>query len=1509
MARCGLVCFLALLLSASLTPAQPASSAPATPLHVLLLTQSKGFEHDVVKQKDGKPCVVEVVFKELADKTKLFSVESIRDASLITPEKLKDAQIVVFYTTGDLPLNLDAFEKWLSEGGSFLGIHCATDTLHGNPKYLNIINGEFEAHPWTQDVTVTLKVNDNTHPATKTFPEHHTIKEEIYQQKDFSPAAVHLLMSLDMERTAMKRPQHIPLVWCKEYGKGKVFYTELGHREDVWTSQVYQDHLIGAIKWLGGLEKADATPNPKVSEEEEKIAKAAAAGPSTESLPKVPDGFTIKSFVRAPEFHSPSSMCVSPDGKVFVAEDEYNSGDDRAHGLSRIKLCVDTNNSGHSGRVTVFADKLNAPQGMTYVAGTLYVVHAPYLTAFRDTKNTGIADVREDLVTGLGPPPQGLVHHIPSGVRMGIDGWLYISVGDKGIQKAVGKDGSTIQLHGGGVVRVRPDGTELQVFCTGTRNMFNVAIDPYLNIFTRDNTNDGGGWNERLSQMQRDAVYGYPSLFINYPDEIIPCIEDYGGGGPTGVIYIQEPNYPGTYGDSLYTLDWGRGVMYRHETKAKGATFTLTQEEFCKPIAPTAIDVDGQGRIFLCDFARKSWGKSEPSGIVYLIQPNTAVLSSFPDMPKLTVRQLLNQFLVPSQTRRREAQREVLRRGSNDELVAGLAEIAQGPNPLFARVSAALTLIQLDAPAARPVLLGLINEPELREFALRALADRQAYLADVDPQIFASALKDVSPRVRTQAAIALGHFGNLKLAKELVPLTADEDVMARHAAMQSLRMLNAHDACFAVLNPYANPNVTAGALRTLRTMHDPKVVEHVGQFLATSTDQPLRKDALVTLTRLYQKDAEWDGSWWETRPDTRGPYFKGTNWEQTPTVANLMINAMSDHDPVIAAAALKQIGMARVQEAAGALAKLAMADGPMRIDACKALIDLRGTSPEALAAMKNIALSETFDQDLRISAAQSLGATESPAARGLLLQLLAGFDAAPKTSDALIEKSSDAVAAKPAAADEMSLLETLLHGTRKPTRFAAATSILRSDVPVAMDRVKKIWADSDADELDSLLDASAHIPTKFGKPQLEQLHVLLKDKRDPVRHAAIAAIGHLSDTTSIDDLVTMAKREKDREAATTALAHFGPDKLSDQQIAPVTKLMVENSVAMRKGNDQQAYGKVLNAAEKLAGDSRIPAEQSAAYLVQLKQSGVTSSYRHTEPIPVADAAQSFSATFTPEQNPAGPFSSFTANGKAYDFKPQSVKDPRGALTLQMPNFSVMYLTATHDSSTAGPALLTLGSDDGIKVWLNGKQIHAVDVSRALKTDLDKVPVTLNLGTNTLLFRLNNHTDGAGIQARIRSRVPEFDLDELPEVVQKFPGTAERGKLIFQNVGCVKCHTLDSKEEPKGPFLGDAGSKYDLKYLLESVTRPSAKIAQGFATVKLVAKSDTGGETEYIGFVTKESADEVQLRDPTGKVTIVATKQITRRVTLPGSMMPDGLTDPLPLDDFGSLMTFLQSLKK
>ena len=337
--------------------------------------------------------------------------------------------------------------------------------------------------------------------------------------------------------------------------------------------------------------------------------------------PTVPKDFNVSIFAAAPDIFSPASMAVSPNGDVYIGEDPYNTSDKREMGLAKVLLCRDTNGDGQADRFITFATHINSPQGMCFVGDTLYVTHAPFLTAFRDVDGDGVADTREDLITGFGPVPVGLVHHIPSGVRMGIDGFLYVSVGDKGIVKATGTDGHSIELHGGGVVRVRPDGTMLEVYSVGQRNIYDVAVSPTMDVFTRDNTNDGDGWWSRLSHIQRNGSYGYPTLYTNFADEIIPAIGDYGSGSATGSLFVQDTRWPKPYGNSLYAIDWAKGVLYRHELKPKGATFEPGSEDFLKANAPTDLDMDARGRMFFCDWDRKSWGKSDAKGIISIITP------------------------------------------------------------------------------------------------------------------------------------------------------------------------------------------------------------------------------------------------------------------------------------------------------------------------------------------------------------------------------------------------------------------------------------------------------------------------------------------------------------------------------------------------------------------------------------------------------------------------------------------------------------------------------------------------------------------------------------------------------------------------------------------------------------------------------------------------------------------------------------------------------------------------
>ncbi len=190
---------------------------------------------------------------------------------------------------------------------------------------------------------------------------------------------------------------------------------------------------------------------------------------------QAPPEFDVTLFAAPPKVNYPVAVAAEPSGAIYVAVDEQGSLG-RTPGGGKVLRCVDKDGDGKVDDVTVFA-KVDHPRGVCCRAGSAWVMHPPALSVFHDDNSDGVADRQDVLVTGL--TTEQIANrggdHTTNCVRMGIDGWLYIGVGDYGIKRAKGKDGATIVLRGGGVVRVRPDGTELEIYCTGLRNPFDLA--------------------------------------------------------------------------------------------------------------------------------------------------------------------------------------------------------------------------------------------------------------------------------------------------------------------------------------------------------------------------------------------------------------------------------------------------------------------------------------------------------------------------------------------------------------------------------------------------------------------------------------------------------------------------------------------------------------------------------------------------------------------------------------------------------------------------------------------------------------------------------------------------------------------------------------------------------------------------------------------------------------------------------------------------------------------------
>ncbi|MDG1984548.1 MAG: ThuA domain-containing protein [Planctomycetota bacterium] len=232
---------------------------------VLFLTHSAGFVHSVVRRPAPDQLAhAERVLKEAAEGRVV--VDCTQDCGDITPENLARYDAVLFYTTGSLPISDEGKEgliEWVREGGAFCGVHCATDTFYEFADYMGLVGGAFDGHPWHEEVTMT--VEDRTHPSTSHLGERWVLTDEIYQFKWWRRHPSHVLLSLDADANDVARGKRVDRdyanAWCKDFGRGKMFYTALGHREDVWTNPAFQEHLIGGIEWAVGGDSV-SVPSP-----------------------------------------------------------------------------------------------------------------------------------------------------------------------------------------------------------------------------------------------------------------------------------------------------------------------------------------------------------------------------------------------------------------------------------------------------------------------------------------------------------------------------------------------------------------------------------------------------------------------------------------------------------------------------------------------------------------------------------------------------------------------------------------------------------------------------------------------------------------------------------------------------------------------------------------------------------------------------------------------------------------------------------------------------------------------------------------------------------------------------------------------------------------------------------------------------------------------------------------------------------------------------------------------
>lgn len=250
---------IAFVLAASIGCRRSSTSAPSgqtqTPrMRLLIVTATTGFRHSSI-------AVAESVLPRLGNESGAFTARFCRTPAdvkqMLTTGGLAAFDGVLFAnTTGDLGIpDLQAFLAWIRAGHPFIATHSATDTYHEAPDYLEMIGAEFETHG--NETTVDVRLDERTHPSTSVLPSPYRIFDEIYEFRSNPRGRATVLLSVDRHpddgHPGAGQPGDFPLAWHRMYGNGRVFYTALGHRDDVWNSATFHQHLLGAIKWAFGI--------------------------------------------------------------------------------------------------------------------------------------------------------------------------------------------------------------------------------------------------------------------------------------------------------------------------------------------------------------------------------------------------------------------------------------------------------------------------------------------------------------------------------------------------------------------------------------------------------------------------------------------------------------------------------------------------------------------------------------------------------------------------------------------------------------------------------------------------------------------------------------------------------------------------------------------------------------------------------------------------------------------------------------------------------------------------------------------------------------------------------------------------------------------------------------------------------------------------------------------------------------------------------------------------------
>ncbi len=1139
-------------------------------------------------------------------------------------------------------------------------------------------------------------------------------------------------------------------------------------------------------------------------------------GPATEKrFPplKLPSGFKATLFACDPFIEYPSVICNGPKtGSLFMGVDFMTGLGTDGVVKSEVRLLEDTDGDGYADKSTVYAKGFNSIQGIAYHNGTVWVMHAPYLTRLRDTKGTGVADERKDLLTGLGLKPEEnpVRLHCANGVVVGHDGWLYLALGDHGCD-VKRPEGDRLVLNGGGILRCRRDGSDLHIFATGTRNIYDISLDEDLNVFFRDNENDGGTYMIRVCHSFFGADHGYPYKYYERPDEALPPLADLGLGSSAGGVCYLETQFPKEYRGNLFNCEWGRSVV-RSPLQRQGSGFAPVKEiEFAAGaendpygFKPTDLVVDRDGALFVSDWADGQRPK-RGRGRVYRI---TFGEKNVPPKDKPDEHQLGSYVERVAMQERFEREFGKSRFQALDLVKHPIVDVRFGLHMVW-------VLAHVDGPKAIDDLFDLANrnlDVRLRVQAIRALTDLvdpvlvkhrldagpgDVKIAERLSKIAGEKVNESDPALLREITVALGRLRWPGSPAWLQTNLTEPDATLAHAAVMTLRKCGNWPEALKLIDLPRTEPIRPIALRALAEQYVPEVVDAFLIARLRSEKDPLRRREYAdALTRVCKKPGPW--VYWGYRPPPRPANTE--SWERTAAIETALDASLGDADKSVRLTVLRRMQREKVPVKPATLAKWLREE----TDAEPLGVLLDALSEQPASAVREQLEAVAADKAKPLTARQTA-----------LAKFAGGLDEASEARLSTLAKSLE---------DGAVLAEAIQLLSKRPKL---------QDAPFLLSKARSPAAAVRAAALDALADKKVADASKLA---LE----LLADPDVRVRRAAAAAVGRFELRPAADALLKLARDPNSgvRRASLESLRLFKEPRVVEAALPALadadTQLAALACIA-ELGGPEQAKALIDFAKQHPSADV-LPlvlkaltkwGERPENWRVGLAISelhGVSGSlvcWNVAGPI-VEDTR--LIERFASESSPVG---NLGFMGPTWSTTFGDGVESRVRIAARKGD-GTMWL-ATTDLSVAEKmdVQFLAGSNSGLRIWLNGKLAHKRNEAQPYRPDFERFDAELKKGDNHLLIHFPAPKGDIDFHLRFRRKSSTAAHEKLTQAALTRGGNADRGKKLFLNAEktqCLKCHRVGDQGEKIGPELTGLGNRFSRVYIVESILEPSRTIA-------------------------------------------------------------------------------------